>query len=139
MRGGIAVLVVAGALAAPATAGAVEYRGETSTADPVTLEVEGSQVVRYTVEVPAYCVRATKRGPKRKRRTVRYTGVGAAIEPDGYFTSRGSGRLKGEISGWVKEFNAYGRFKLAPHRWGRWKCISPRVNFGANLPLPPAG
>ena len=134
-RGGIACLILAGALVAPAGTQAAEYRGETSTGHAITVEVEGSQVVRYTVAVPAYCVRSTKRGPKRKRRTVRYTGVGAGIEPDGYFTSRGSGRLKGEISGWVKEFNAYGRFKLAPHRWGRWKCISPRVNFGANAPL----
>ena len=139
-RAGIAALVVAGALAAPAGASAEEWRGENSTGDPVVMQVEGSTVVSFEITVPAYCIRTSRRGPIRRKRTVRYTNaIGAAVEPDGWFFYKGrTGSYRAEIGGRISQYgDATGRFKLRPFKSGRWRCVSPRVSWGATRPFTP--
>ena len=132
MRRLAVALVVAGALAAPASAHADwtpgEYRGGTSQGHEARMGFNETHVFRHGFEVEMKCTKPRRgKRPARRREGGRYTsGRAIRLDADGRFESRSRrGRFKTHFAGQVTGAAATGTFQLTLKANG-WTCKSPR-------------
>ena len=138
-RAGIAALVVAGALVAPAGAAADwtpgEYRGSTSQGREARMGFSERDVFRHGFEVNVTCTKKRRgRRPARRREGGRYTsGRPIGLGSDGRFSAkRKSGRFKTSFSGQVEGQEATGKFGLTFKEAGGWTCRSPTIRWSVS-------
>ncbi len=136
MRRLAAIVVVAGALAAPAGAAADwtpgEFRGSTSQGREARMGFNETHVFRHGFEINATCTKKRKgRRPARRREGGRYTsGSPVRLDADGRWSvKRKRGRFKTSFSGQVSGDGATGRFQLTFKDSGGWTCKSPTISW----------